>query len=172
MGDDHDFFAGEQIAVADDERIRQILDQVCALTGMGFAAVARVTDKRWIACQLVDRIEFGLNPGDELDLKTTICSEIRGHGDTVVIDHVAADPRWRTHHTPIMYGFESYAAFPIRLANGDFFGTLCAIDPHERTLSAPAVVAALAKFAEEIAAILSARLGRANSASETAPTQT
>lgn len=27
-----------------------ILDVVCRATGMGFAAIARVTDNRWIAC--------------------------------------------------------------------------------------------------------------------------
>lgn len=158
MGELQDDLAREQVALADHDRIRAILNQVCALTGMGFAAVARVTDQRWIACQIVDRIEFGLKPGEELDLKTTICDEIRQSSQGVVIDHVAADPAWRTHHTPIMYGFESYASMPIVLADGSFFGTLCAIDPHERMISAPDVVRALAGFAQEIAAIITAQI--------------
>lgn len=158
MGEIQDDFAREQVALADHDRIRAILSEVCTLTGMGFAAVARVTDRRWIACQVVDRIEFGLKPGEELDLKTTICDEIRQSGQGVVIDHVAADPAWRTHHTPVMYGFESYAAMPIVLADGSFFGTLCAIDPHERTLSASDVVGTLTGFAQEIAAIITAQI--------------
>ncbi|RYE02230.1 MAG: GAF domain-containing protein [Sphingomonadales bacterium] len=111
----------------------EMLADVCALTGMGFAAVARVTADRWVACQLLDRIEFGLKPGDELKIKTTICDEIRASGQCVFIDEVSADPSWRTHHTPAMYGFESYISIPIILEGGRFFGTLCAIDPVPRT---------------------------------------
>ena len=29
-----------------------------------------------------------------------------------------------------MYGFKSYISFPIILQTGEFFGTLCAIDPN------------------------------------------
>ncbi len=31
--------------------VGNILEVVCRTTGMGFAAVARVTEDRWIACQ-------------------------------------------------------------------------------------------------------------------------
>ena len=54
-----------------------ILDVVCRATGMGFAAVARVTEQRWICCAVNDLIQFGLQPGGELKVETTICHEIR-----------------------------------------------------------------------------------------------
>jgi hypothetical protein len=38
---------------------------------MGFAAVARVTEDRWVACSVLDEIDFGLKPGDELRVETT-----------------------------------------------------------------------------------------------------
>ncbi len=142
--------------LGDDDAIRAILAEVCAVTGMGFAAVARVTEERWVACQLLDRIEFGLKPGDELEIKTTICNDIRASGRAVVIDHVAADSEWRTHPTPMMYGFQSYASFPIELADGSFFGTLCAIDPSPREISGASVVSAMTRYAARVAAILSA----------------
>src|SRR3546814_15666277 len=85
---------------------------------MGFAAVARVTEDRWIACQVFDKIEFGLTPGGELELATTICNEIREHGQAVVFDDATVDPEWRTHPVPILYGFKSYASFPIFLPDG------------------------------------------------------
>jgi len=135
--------------------IRAILAELCAVTQMGFAAVARVTDTRWIAAQVLDKIEFGLNPGDELVLKTTICDEIRQSGRGVVIDEVAANPKWRTHHTPMMYGFESYVSLPIVLENGGFYGTLCAIDPKPRSLSVPETMTLLEGFARRVAALLS-----------------
>lgn len=141
-------------ALRDLPQIAAILDEVCRLTKMGFAAVARVTDERWVACQVVDRIEFGLEPGDELVLKTTICDDIRASGKAVIIDHVGGDPDWRTHPTPMLYGFESYASFPITLDDGQFFGTLCAIDPEPRALRSPELIAVLERFAREIAGIV------------------
>ncbi len=144
-------------ALRDDPRIATILDEVCRLTGMGFAAVARVTDERWVACQVLDRVEFGLKPGDELVLKTTICDEIRESGQAVIIDHVGDEPTWRTHPTPMLYGFESYASLPIILADGQFFGTLCAIDPEPRRLRSPELVAVLERFSHEIAGIVTAK---------------
>ena len=48
--------------------IPKILDIACRTTGMRFAAVARVTEDRWIACSVRDDISFGLKPGGELDI--------------------------------------------------------------------------------------------------------
>jgi GAF domain-containing protein len=152
-----DALAARVAAEGDDPRLRAILEEVCRITGMGFAAVARVTEDRWIACQVADKIEFGLDPGDELDLKTTICDEIRSSGEAVLIDHVAGNPEWRTHHTPALYGFESYVSLPVLLDDGSFYGTLCAIDPAPRSLSAPAIVTALQGFAARVGRILSRR---------------
>ena len=150
-----DELAVEVAAQGDNAELRAILEEVCAITHMGFAAVARVTDSRWIVAQVLDKIEFGLNPGDELDLKTTICDEIRQSGEAVVIDHVAGNVEWRTHHTPALYGFESYVSIPITLHDGSFYGTLCAIDPHPRTLSSPAIVSRMKRLAMVVGDVLS-----------------
>jgi GAF domain-containing protein len=150
-----DELAAEVAAQGDNAELHAILEEVCAITHMGFAAVARVTDSRWIVAQVLDKIEFGLHPGDELDLKTTICDEIRQSGEAAVIDHVAGNPEWRTHHTPALYGFESYVSIPITLHAGSFYGTLCAIDPHPRTLSSPAIVSRMKRLAMIVGDILS-----------------
>lgn len=153
-----DDFAAAVAETGDEDEIRAILAEACRVTGMGFAAIARVTEDRWIACQVEDRIEFGLDPGDELEIKQTICNDIRECGCAIIIDHVGADPAWRSHPVPMLYGFESYASLPIFLADGSFWGTLCAIDPAPRPLSAPETIAALRALAARIAAILSAKL--------------
>ena len=137
-----------------DPAVTAMLERICDITTMGFAAVARVTDTQWIACQVVDRIEFGLEAGEELALKTTICDEIRGSGRAVIIDTVSGNPDWRTHPTPMLYGFESYISFPIRLPDGTFFGTLCAIDPQPRSIGTPAIAALFERFAAEMGALL------------------
>lgn len=128
-----------------------ILDVVCRTTGMGFAAVARVTESRWVACSVLDHIGFGLQPGGELELETTICHEIRQSETPVIIDHVSGDDLYRHHHTPLKYGFESYISVPIFLPGGRFFGTLCCIDPKPARLNVPEITGMFKLFAELIA---------------------
>src|SRR5580698_6257109 len=130
-----DIDAVENLAV-----VPTILEVVCRTTGMGFAAVARVTSERWIACSVRDEIAFGLKPGSELKLETTICHEIRQSGRPVTIDHVAQDATFHNHHTPALYGFQSYISIPIILRDGNFFGTLCAIDPKPAKVNNPATI--------------------------------
>ncbi|KKC24950.1 GAF domain-containing sensor histidine kinase [Sphingomonas sp. SRS2] len=130
--------------------VPSILEVVCQATGMGFAAVARVTEDRWVACSVRDDIGFGLVPGSELKVETTICNEIRDHREPVIIDNVAADPRYRDHHTPEIYGLQSYISMPIILSDGSFFGTLCAIDPRPAQVSRPHIVNMFRLFAEMI----------------------
>lgn len=150
-----DRLAAEVAAYGDDSELRAIVEDVCRITGMGFAAIARVTADRWIACQVADQIEFGLDPGDELQIKTTICNDIRECGAAIVIDHVNADEQWRTHPTPMLYGFESYASFPIILEDGSFYGTLCAIDPEPHVVSSAEIVEGMRRNAARAAQILS-----------------
>lgn len=123
---------------------------------MGFAAVARVTEERWVACEVLDEIDFGLKAGEELSIETTICSEVLAKLDTVAIDHVADDDEYRDHQTPAMYGFQSYIATPIILQDGTFFGTLCAIDPKPAKINNPETIGTLKLFAELIARHLDA----------------
>jgi signal transduction histidine kinase len=129
--------------------VPKILEVVCRSTGMGFAAVARVTEDRWVACAVRDEIAFGLAPGGELALETTICNEIRDHGKSVVFEDVANNPEFRDHHTPRMYGLQSYISVPIRY-QGVFFGTLCAIDPKPARIEDGKTQAMFELFAELI----------------------
>ncbi|TPG08393.1 GAF domain-containing protein [Rhodanobacter glycinis] len=145
---------------ADLEAIRRIgsvptiLQAVAHTTGMRFAAIARVTDTDWTVCAVHDLIDFGLKPGEELVLESTICNEIRQHHQPVVFGHASAHPQFAQHPTPKLYGFESYISIPIFLADGEFFGTLCALDPLPAKLDEPNVVATLQLFAKLIAAEL------------------
>ena len=157
-----DKFQDDVEAVGRIPAVPTILDVVCRTTGMGFAAVARVTEDRWIACSVQDSLRFGLQPGGELKVQTTICHEIRQHREPVIINHVAEDATYCGHHTPEMYGFQSYISMPILLPDGSFFGTLCAIDPMPRILDTPEVIGMFKLFAELIAFHLdaNARLAR------------
>lgn len=127
-----------------------ILDVISQTTGLGFVAVARVTAERWITCGVLDKLNFGLKPGDELQIETTFCREVRQNDKLVVIDHVEQSPEYLNHPIPIQYGFQSYISVPIITKSGEFFGTLCALDPQPNKLNNSKVVGMFTSYAELI----------------------
>lgn len=127
-----------------------LLEVVCRTTGLGFAAIARVTEDRWVACAVRDENAFGLVAGGELDLQTTICCTIRDSRNPVIIEEVNTDPIYATHPTPVMYGFQSYISVPIFRRDGSFFGTLCAIDPKSARLNTTEILGMFKLFTDLI----------------------
>ncbi len=144
-------FSSDFEAIGSIDAVPVILSMVKHMTGMRFAAVARVTESKWIACAVDDSIDFGLLPGGELVLESTICHEIRQHHQPVIFGHASQHPLFSKHHTPKTYGLESYISIPIIKANGEFFGTLCAIDSVPANLDEPAIEKTLTLFAQLIA---------------------
>jgi signal transduction histidine kinase len=146
--------AAEVNAIQQIGAVPKILDVVGRITGMGFVAVARVTSEQWVCCAVRDSINFGLTEGGELQVETTICNEIRQHGNTVVINDVETDGAFCNHPTPARYGFRSYISAPIVLGDGTIWGTLCAIDPKPRDLGKPEILGSFQLLSELIAAQL------------------
>lgn len=138
-------------AIARIDAVPSLLRVICQTTGMGFAAVARVTDGSWTACAVQDEIAFGLPAGGQLEIGSTLCRESRAALKPIAIDHVAIDPVYRDHDTPRIYGFQSYISVPIVLADGSYFGNLCAIDPKPAKVSDDRTVNLFTLFAELIA---------------------
>lgn len=136
--------------------VPKILETVAAMTGLGFVCIAHVTKDAWITCAVLDKLEFGLKPGDELDVTTTLCEEVRDTGRSVFIDHVAESTQYAGHHTPRIYGFQSYFSIPVFRVDGRYFGTLCGLDPKPVKLSDPVTVSTLHLFAELISKQLDA----------------
>lgn len=137
-------------AIQSISSVPTILEAVSALTGLRFVCIARVTEQSWTTCAVLDKLAFGLKVGDDLDVVTTLCDEVRETGKAVVIDHVSEDACYRDHHTPRMYGFQSYISIPVLRTDGSYFGTLCALDPLPAKLSNTATVASLTLFAQLI----------------------
>ncbi len=144
-------FSQDIAAIGAMEAVPRLLKVLCETTGMGFAAVARVTDDRWIACAVEDRVAFGLQPGGELPVGSTLCNTVRHSDKSIFIDHASQDPVWCTHHTPRIYSIESYASVPIKMASGEYFGNLCAIDARPHKVSEPRIVSMFELFAQLIA---------------------
>ena len=133
--------------VASLRTVPAILKAVAELTRMRFVVIAKVTQKQWLACAVLDEMEFGLPVGGELEVATTLCSEVRDRRAAIVIGHASQDATYCNHPTPRKYGIESYIAVPIIEKTGEFFGTLCAVDSRPADLSNETIVESLNLFA-------------------------
>lgn len=130
------------------ESVAALLKVVCDVSGLNVATVAEVTEQRWVACAVEDRIAYGLQPGVELDLESTLCNHVRSSHDSVVISDVEQNPTYCDHPAPGLYGWKSYLSVPVFRPNGTFFGTLCAFDRHAAPrLEQRAIVDTLEGFA-------------------------
>jgi signal transduction histidine kinase len=136
--------------------VPKILETVAAMTGLRFVCIAHVTDDSWTACAVLDRLDFGLAPGAQLDVTTTLCEEVRDCGRAVIIDSVEDSDQYRAHHTPRIYGFQSYFSIPIFRADGAYFGTLCGLDPEPARLTENVTVSTMHLFAELVSKQLDA----------------
>ena len=136
--------------LAASETVGTLLETVMLATDMRFAAVARVTTDRWVACRTVDEVNFGLSEGDEIGIDQTFCQSVRETSEKVMFNDVATDDVYRNHPIAAQFGIVSYASIPIFRSNGSFFGTLCAIDTEPRDVKHPRVVAMLEMFADII----------------------
>ncbi len=145
----HDFQSDIEMLAA-SETVGTLLETVMLATDMRFAAVARVTTDRWVACRTVDEVNFGLSEGDEIGIDQTFCQSVRETSEKVMFNDVATDDVYRNHPIAAQFGIVSYASIPIFRSNGSFFGTLCAIDTVPRDVKHPRVVAMLEMFADII----------------------
>ncbi|WP_339543633.1 GAF domain-containing sensor histidine kinase [Pseudomonas sp. RA_35y_Pfl2_P32] len=124
-----------------------MLQVIREMTGLRFAAVARVTGTSWTACALLDQLDFGLLVGGELDIASTLCHQVRASHRSVVIDKASDDPLYCQHHTPRLYQFESYISVPVFRTDGRFFGTICALDPNPAELKSSPIQSTVESFA-------------------------
>lgn len=146
--------------------VPDILSVMAEMTGLRFVCVAHVTPTSWTTCAVLDQLGFGLQPGDPLDVTTTLCDSVRKADAVIVIDHVSKDDVFRDHPCPRQYGFQSYISIPIHDASGAFFGTLCGLDPLPLTLSETKTVKSLTLFAQLISKQLEAERRHADRVSE------
>lgn len=145
----HDFQADID-RIAGSDTVGTILQTVMLATNMRFAAIARVTADRWVACRTVDEVNFGLAEGDEIDIDSTFCQIVRTSSEKVLFNDASTDDVYKDHPIARKFGIVSYASIPIRRGDGSFFGTLCAIDTEPRNVKDPRVVEMLEMFADVI----------------------
>ncbi|MBU2979329.1 HAMP domain-containing sensor histidine kinase [Alteromonas sp. C1M14] len=132
------------------EAVPHIMNILSEVTGLRFICVARVTEDNWTMCSVLDKVNFNLQPGDELEIQTTFCSQVRQSAKAIVIEAASEDSQYKSSPIPIMYGFESYFSYPIYKADGTFFGTLCGLDPVPARLKSAKIDSQISSFAELI----------------------
>ena len=160
VSDSAEEIARDVAAVNRLQAVPTLLEVLCEFTGMRFAAVARVSELTWTACAVKDEIGFGLKPGGQLDLETTLCVESKRAHAPIVIEQASTDPRYCDHPTPKLYKIESYVSVPIVLPNGRYFGNLCAIDPAPAKVADPKILKMFTRFAALIGMLLDSEMAR------------
>ena len=73
-------------AIQTIDAIPHIMEMLADITGLRFICVARVTQQEWTMCSVLDRVEFNLKPGDQLDIQTTFCNSVRMSQKPIVIE--------------------------------------------------------------------------------------
>ncbi len=132
------------------DAIPHIMRMLSNATGLRFLCVARVTEDNWTMCAVLDEANFNLQVGDELDIKTTFCSQVMQTSKAIVIEKASTDDIYSASEIPRMYGFESYFSYPIYNENNEFFGTICGLDPRPLSLKTATIQEQIASFAELI----------------------
>src|SRR5450631_1894357 len=103
MSDTPNEIAHDVRAVGRLSAVPTLLRVLCDSTGMGFAAVARVTEATWTACAVIDDIEVGVRPGGQLDVHSTLCMDSRATKSPIVIECASIDPRYDAHPSPKLF---------------------------------------------------------------------
>lgn len=145
-------------AIGRIDAVPTLLKVLCEITGMRFAAVARVTDKVWTACAVKDDMHLGVTPGCQLSISKTLWIESEVLRAPIVIEHMSADPRHRSHPVLKLYQIESCVAVPIILSNGRYFGNLCALDREPSMVAEPRILSMFKHFAALIGSKLDRQL--------------
>lgn len=155
LAGEHDFQPDIQL-LSGSELVGTILETVMLATNMRFAAVARVTADRWVACRTVDEINFGIVEGDEIEIGSTFCDSVRKSSQRIIFNDSATDDVFGNHPIAAKFGIISYASIPIYRSDKSFFGTLCAMDTMPRDVKNARAVAMLEMLANLIGQSLEA----------------
>ena len=143
-------------AIARISSVPTILRVISETTGLRLSLVARVTGTEWTALAVNDQMCFGLEVGGKLAVATTLCATVRDTRAPVIVEHASQDPDYCKNPIPKMYGFESYIGVPIFLADGRYFGNVCALDARPTPVKLPRIEAMMTLFAQLISAQLAA----------------
>lgn len=114
---------------------RSTLELACALTGMRVAMIGRVDDTDYEAIHALDRSGMGISAGMKLTLVNTFCRDVTSRQEAIWFGDYSQHPDHCDSPLPPRYGFRSYISVPVVLGDGVVYGTLCTLDPENRTVT-------------------------------------
>jgi signal transduction histidine kinase len=145
--------------VAQISAVPSMLEMVCKESGMGFSAIARVTESSWTACAVRDNINLGIQPGERMSLETTTCQKSRTRR-TPIVDFHADFPTTQARRSD-QRKLSVFVSVPIVLCDGEHFGSICVMDTTATRVCESRLIPLLKLFSTMISAHLDAgRAGR------------
>ncbi len=107
----------------------RVLNFLHARLGLGLWMVTRTEGEDWIVLTARDYAGYGIEEGDTFSWADSFCSRmVRDEGPRITADSdsVLAYAQAGIHEK---FPIRAYVGVPIMDADGELFGTLCAIDP-------------------------------------------
>jgi serine phosphatase RsbU (regulator of sigma subunit) len=74
-------------------------------------------------------------PAEAVPLQSSICAQVVGHNAPLIVDDLAADPRFADSPVVTRYGMRFYAGAPLRSDSGLAVGSFCIADDRPRHLT-------------------------------------
>jgi signal transduction histidine kinase len=133
------------------DAVPTLLKVLCEMTGLRFAAVARVTGKAWTACAVRDDLSLGIKPGGHLPFMASFGVDAQTARVPIVIEQARVVP---APLGPALRSMKSFISVPIIVSNGQHFGVLCALDSKLASLGEPRILSMFREFAALIASQL------------------
>ena len=143
------------VAIGRIDAVPTLLAVLREITGMRFAAVARVTETVWTVCAVQDGLQLGIEVGAPFVLRTNLAFQSQSTRAPIIVEQASTDPRYRTDAGSKVYSVESFISVPIFLPNARYFGNLWAFDPRPMSVSGPHVVSMFTRFAASTRAAIS-----------------
>jgi signal transduction histidine kinase len=138
-------------AIARIDAVPSLLKVLCEMTGLRFAAVARVEGTTWTAYALRDDLSLGVQPGDELSFITNLGFDSQAARLPIVFEQAGIDPQ---SSRQTLFSVRNFISVPINIDGERQFGALCALDSNPTNLREPRIVSMLTEFAALIASQL------------------
>jgi signal transduction histidine kinase len=144
-------------AISQVEVIPTVLRLVKKTTGLRFACVAHVTPEQWIAYAVDDSAGLGIQPGDERPVAKTLCHEVRLRRHSLVYGEGMTELVQAGYAPELKFelgNLHSHISIPIINTDGQWIGTLCALDPLPVAIDEISTLQTMELFAQLIAAHL------------------
>jgi signal transduction histidine kinase len=138
-------------AISTIETVPTLLQVLCEITGLRFAAVVRIAGSSWVACAVRDDLRLGVSTGAQLGFLHGFATEPGAQRAPIVVARSDANSKRGVPRTPNGAPIETFISAPIVVANRRYFGILCALDTNPLAVTDARTVSMFTQFASLIA---------------------